>query len=182
MTVTLVTTIKRYIGLSSDTKPSGATVPVGSTFLCYDTQALYTTPDDGTTWALKSLPDNVSTATTTIDLKQVAGDYDLFTVTAQDCMIDSLGIIIPADLSAEATLTGISIQSTDVSPVVFLSAANGVKAKLNVAGKHIIYTGPDLVAKTKKIQLTIIGGATAAAQVCSVFVSYRPTVAGGYLA
>lgn len=180
MSVTLITSIKRFVGLSTDTKPSA--VPAGSTYFAYDTQAMYITPDDGSTWVLKSMPDNMAVATTTIDLRQSAGEKDLFDVVAQDCLIDTLGIIVPANLSGEATFTGISIQSTDTAPVVFLSSAAGARANLNVAGKHLIYTGPDLVAAGEKIQLTIGGGMTAANCVCGVFVSYRPAVAGGYLA
>lgn len=180
MAVSLITTIKRFVGLSTDAKPTG--VPAGSTFLAYDTQTLYVTPDDGTTWILKGMPANNAVAVTTIDLKQAAQSYTLFTVTAQACLIDSLGIIIPADLSGEATFSGISIQSTDASPVVFLSETDGAKAKLNEAGKHIIWMGPDLVGDTEEIELTIKGGATGASQVCTVFASYRPVVAGGYLA
>jgi len=180
MSVTLITTIKRFIGLSSDAKPSA--VPAGSTFFAYDLQNMYITPDDGSTWVLKEGARNNAVAVTTIDLRQTAGAKALFDVVGQDCLIDTLGIVIPTDLSSEATFTGISIQSTDTAPVVFLDAADGVKAKLDTAGKHLIYTGPDLVEAGKKIQLTIVGGATAAAQVCTVFVSYRPAVAGGYLA
>jgi len=47
--------IHRYIGLSTDTKPTTSTatpIPNGSTFLEYDTQALYITYD-GTNWVLK---------------------------------------------------------------------------------------------------------------------------------
>jgi hypothetical protein len=47
MAVKLETTIRKYIGLSSDGKPTG--VPVGSTFIEYDTKSLYKTYD-GTNW------------------------------------------------------------------------------------------------------------------------------------
>lgn len=53
MTVTKEAAIQRYIGLSSDSKPTG--VPVGSTFLEHDTDAIYITHDGGTTWVLKGL-------------------------------------------------------------------------------------------------------------------------------
>jgi hypothetical protein len=180
MTVSFIATIQRFVGLSTDTKPTS--VPCGSTFFEYDTQALYITPDDGTTWTLKEYPANNSVAATTVDLMQAAGNYDLFTAMAQDCYIDFLVIVVPADLSGEAAFTGLSIQSTDVAPIEFISAMDGAVANLDTAGKHLIYRGPDVVAATKKIQLTITGGATAANQVCSVYVSYRPAVAGGYLA
>jgi hypothetical protein len=169
----------RFIGLSTDTKPD--TTIIGATFFEYDTQALYITPDGGTTWTLKENPAN-PVAVTSIDLHQAADDYDLFQAMAQALFIDFLCIIIPRDLSGEAALTAISIQSTDVAPVEFLSAVDGAIENLDTAGLHVIYVGPDIVAATKKIQLTIAGGATAAECICPVYVSYRPAVAGGYLA
>jgi hypothetical protein len=47
-----IATIKRWAGLSTDTKPTDA--PVGSTYLEYDSQQLYMTPDGGTTWVVKN--------------------------------------------------------------------------------------------------------------------------------
>ena len=47
MTALKETTISRYIGLESDTKPTS--VPVGSTFLEYDTDTMFITYD-GTNW------------------------------------------------------------------------------------------------------------------------------------
>jgi len=49
MAIILETSIKRYCGLSSDTKPIG--VPAGSLFWAYDTNILYKTYD-GTNWIL----------------------------------------------------------------------------------------------------------------------------------
>lgn len=171
----------RFIGLSTDAKPSGPAIKPGATYFAYDIQTMYITPNDGTLWVPKEGARNNAVAVTTINLRQAAGAKDLFEVVAQGCLIDTLGIVIPTGLSGETTFTGISIQSTDTAPVVFLDAADGVKAKLDTAGKHLIYNGPDLVEAGKKIQLTIAGGATAANQVCTVFVSYRPLIAGGYL-
>ena len=44
----------RFIGLSTDTKPTG--VNAGATNLDYDTGVLSITPDNGTTWIVKSAP------------------------------------------------------------------------------------------------------------------------------
>jgi hypothetical protein len=52
MTVAKESTISRYIGLSSDVKPTGATVPKGSTFREYDTNDTYITPDQ-TNWVIQ---------------------------------------------------------------------------------------------------------------------------------
>jgi len=48
MGVKMETTIQRFVGLSTDTKPTG--VPVGSTFYEYNTRTYYITYD-GTNWA-----------------------------------------------------------------------------------------------------------------------------------
>ena len=170
MSVKLITTIQRFTGLSTDTKPTGA---VGCTFLEYDTGKLYETPD-GTNWVLKSA-ENALFQTTTIDLKQVAASYDLFTAGLSDVEILHFTIIIPANLTAEAALTSISIQSTDGTPVVFISSTAGAVANLTL-NKYLQYNDGATVASGKKIQLTIAGGATAASQVCTVFVAYREAV------
>lgn len=48
MAVKRIATKSRYIGLSTDTKPTG--VPVGSTFYEYDSSRRYVTYD-GTNWS-----------------------------------------------------------------------------------------------------------------------------------
>jgi hypothetical protein len=131
-------------------------------------------------WTLKN-PASQLTVKKLINLKQAAGDYDLFTATTQNIFIDFLTIVIPEDLTEEENLTAISIQSTDVSPVEFISATAGAVANLT-ANKYLQYNAGETVAGGKKIQLTIAGGATAADCNCLVYVSYRPVVDGGYLA
>uniref|UniRef100_A0A6M3LIG0 Photosynthesis system II assembly factor Ycf48/Hcf136-like domain-containing protein n=1 Tax=viral metagenome TaxID=1070528 RepID=A0A6M3LIG0_9ZZZZ len=54
MTVRLFANTKRYIGLSSDTKPTSCLV--GAFFWEYDTGNLFVTPDGGTTWAEYTQP------------------------------------------------------------------------------------------------------------------------------
>jgi hypothetical protein len=163
-----IATKQEYQGRSTETKPTD--LSVGSTFFEYDTMDTYCW--DGSFW----LPIKMATCNTlkeTIDLNQAAASYDLFTIGSNDVMIYSLCVVIPSDLTGAGAgaLTAISVQSTDVVPVVFISAASGAKANLT-SGKHLIYSGRDVVATTKKIQLTIVGGATGAAQVCEVFISY----------
>ena len=168
----------KYVGLSTDTKPTIATADLtsGATFLAYDTGALFVY--SGANWILKANPDYLF-STTTIDLNQAAADYDLFDAPSTVSMqVLEFGLIIPADLTGDAAgaLTGISVQSTDDTPVVLIAAdPDGLKANLT-ANKHLIYTGADVVAATKKIQLTIAGGATTAAQVCSCWIKYQGVV------
>ena len=47
MAVILITAVKKYVGLSTDTKPTG--VPAGSTFFEYDSHELHVTYN-GTNW------------------------------------------------------------------------------------------------------------------------------------
>lgn len=52
MTIRKESAISRWLGLSTDTKPTGATVPVGSTFFEFDTNDTYITYDS-TNWVVK---------------------------------------------------------------------------------------------------------------------------------
>jgi hypothetical protein len=162
----------KFIGLSTDTKP---VVPLGSTFFEYDLQRLLITID-GVTWTLKQ-PPLLPTANKTIDLEQAAASYDLFEIGDSDVRVLELTIIIPADLTGAAAgaLTSISIQSTDTTPVVFVSSTAGAKANLT-AGAHLRYTGNAIVEATKKIQLTIAGGATTDEQIALVYMTYAGVV------
>ena len=65
MTVSLITTIQNFIGLSTDTKPTN--VPPGSTFWAWDTGTLFKTYD-GTNWIAYSVNSVVQPGT--IDLHQ----------------------------------------------------------------------------------------------------------------
>jgi hypothetical protein len=166
----------RWVGLSTDTKPTPA--EIGSTFYEFDTQNLFHTPD-GTHWVIKT-PASAWCVTRAININQAAAAYTLFTSTTQNNFIDFLGVYVPVDVSTRETFTGISVQSTDGTPVVFISSTAGAKANLT-AGAILTYRGPAIVASTRHIQLSVIGGATGVACACQVFVSYRPVVAGGYL-
>lgn len=177
MAVTYIGHLKnKAIGLSTDIKPEMAS---GSTFFEYDTGNLLINID-GSTWVVKQ-PASSTFVSRTIDLKQAAADYDLFNITAQNCLIDFLYIIIPTDNSnPDGDFAGISIQSTDDTPVVFISSEAGAAENLT-AGAHLSYFGPGVIASGKKIQLTVIGGATDDECVCTVYIVYRTLVAGGYI-
>ena len=159
----------RYVGLSTETKPTISNP--GSTFFEYDTGNLHAFI--GGVWTLKT-PAQFPFTTTTIDLNQAADSYTLFTVGSSDIRVLNLTVIIPADLTGTAAgdLTGISVQSTDDTPVVFIPAdPDGLKANLT-ANKHLQYFGGGIVAATKLVQLTIVGGATGAEQLAYVFMQY----------
>jgi hypothetical protein len=173
MTVqTIGTNNNRFVGASTDTKPTG--VQIGATFYEYDTKWLYIT-FDGSSWMLKDTPDGFISNVTTINLKQAAGNYDLFTVSLSDIEVLEIAFITRNSLTGETTFSSISIQSTDTTPVEFISATAGAKANL-IADACLKYDGIAKVEAGKKIQLTIAGGATAADQVCEVSIAYREVV------
>ena len=178
MAVSLYCAIQRFMGFSSDTKPTSA--PEGSVFFEIDTRNVYM--NYGGQWVLSETIKDAVNVTKTIDLNQAAGAKTAFTATTQGCFIYNLGVYIPVDVSGTGGggFTGISVQSTDVAPVEFISAANGAVANLT-AGKILSFAGQGVVASAKAITLTIGGAATGLACNAIIFATFRPVVAGGYL-
>lgn len=160
--------------LSTATKPTSG-ISKGQEVFEYDTGRTFVYT--GANWIFKRNPGYLFSVTT-VDLNQAAGDYDLFTAGSYDIQVLEFGLIIPADLTGDAagSLTAIRVQSTDTPPVELISATAGAKANL-IADKHLLYTGAETIATTKKIQLTIVGGATTAAQVCNVWLKYQEVYA-----
>jgi len=121
-------------------------------------------------------------AATTIDLRQAAASYDLFTCTTQDVILEKLVIRLPnINVADDATITSISIQTDDTTAQVLISAVTGAKANLT-AEAQLGWTGVALIKVGTKIQVTIAGGAADASTVCDVVAECRAVVAGGYLA
>lgn len=177
MAVKLITTIKDYIGASTDIKPTG--VEPGSKFWAYDIDQEYISYD-GTNWAATGVKTILKS--TTENLQQIAGDYDLFTGTDQDVLIKSLVIALPAvNVADDAAITSISIQTNDATPQTIISSTSGAKANLT-SSAQLAWTGCILLAATKKIQLTINGGTADASTLCKVTAEYTPITTGGYLA
>jgi hypothetical protein len=177
MSVLLETSIKRFAGLSSDTKPTS--VPPGSYFWESDTNILYKTYD-GTNWVSQTIKSFVTP--TTIDLKQVAGDYTLYTGTTADVYIEAFSLTLPnVNCADDAALTSISVQTDTATVITLISATAGAVANLT-ANKAFAYSTPFYLPATKLIQLTIAGGAADAATVCTVKCRWTPVVPGGYLA
>lgn len=177
MAVLRVATIKRFIGLSTDTKPT-TDVPVGSTFYEYDTNLMCVTYD-GTNWTSKGGSSTLKI--TTIDINQPADDYTLLVAGGGAVLIESVALRLPSvDCSDDAALTAISLETDDTTPVEILTAANGAVANLT-AEAQFVYTTPFVLAEGKGIVLTIAGGAADAATVCTLAVKYRALEAGAYL-
>jgi len=119
-------------------------------------------------------------ASTTIDLNQAAGTYDLFTGTTQAVILESLIIQMPVGAAAGA-LTSISIQTNDATPQVIIDSTTGAVANLT-SEAQLSWTGKIRISTGKKIQLTIAGGAHGSTYTCNVNAECRAVVDGGYLA
>lgn len=179
MAVKLMTTIKNFIGLSTDTKPTDA--PTGSTFWAYDTGVLFKTYD-GTNWMAYS--ENSVVQPGTVDLHNIAGDYDLFTATGGSVYVEYFSITMPLVTVADDVggITGISVQTDTTTVIILLAAAAGVKANLTSLAVFT-YATPFTLPVGKKIQLTLIGGtADANPTTCITSCRYRPINPAGYLA
>lgn len=118
---------------------------------------------------------------TTIDLNQAAGAKTLFTGTAQVVHLEKFVIQMPNDVASNLTLTGITVQTNDVTPQVLITESQGLVGNMT-AENQFSWDGICRIGVGKLIQLTIIGGAEGAAYVCNVSAQYRSEVAGGTLA
>jgi len=166
----------RFIGKSTETKPTS--INAGSTFFEDNTGWMFIY--NGYAWVPKSIvADGLTVNYKQISLNQAANTYDVMTATTQNLFIDAVIISVPDVLSAVATFTGISVQTDDVAPVVLLSGTAGAKANLT-GNVYSVYRGPSVTEATKKIQLTISGGAAGAGTIADITVMWRPLVAGGY--
>ena len=165
----------RFIGLSTDTKPTG--VNAGATFFEVNTGFLFIY--NGYAWVPKSYQPETTVNYKQISLNQAAAAYDVMTATAQNLFIDAVIVHVPDDLHSVETFTGISIATDDDAAIEILSATEGAKAKLTGNFYHV-YRGPSMTVSGKKIQLTIYGGSAGANKVADVTVLWRPVVAGGY--
>lgn len=165
----------RFIGLSTDTKPT--TIDTGATFYEVNTGMMFIY--NGYAWVPKTCLPESTINYKQISLAQAAAAYDVMTATAQALFIDAVIVHVPDNLSAVATFTGISLATDDGTPIELLSGTAGAKAKLTGNFFHI-YRGPRVTASSKKIQLTIGGGSAGSGKIADITVFWRPLVAGGY--
>jgi hypothetical protein len=178
MAVSLITTIKRFMGLSTDTKPTD--VPSGSEFWEYDTNILFKTYD-GTNWEPFDIKSIILAGT--IDLHNAANTYDLFTATGGTVYVEKFTLTLPnKDLTDDAALTGITVQTDTTTVISLVPSASGLKAQLT-ANKVFTYATPFALPITKKIQLTIVGGtATDDPTTCVTSVRYQAVTPAAYIA
>ena len=177
MSVTRIGSLEnRFIGLSTDTKPT-ANTQNGGTFFEFNTGLMWIY--NGYAWVPKSYMPGTTINYKQIDLNQAATDYDVMTATTQNLFIDAVIVHVPDDLSKVATFTGISLATTDSAAIEILSAADGAKANLTGNFFHV-FRGPSVTASSQKIQLTIGGGTAGAGMVADITVMWRSVVGGGY--
>jgi hypothetical protein len=169
--------IEKFIGLSTDSKPTG--VSPGSYFWAYDTGTLFKCYD-GTNWIAYSVNSVVQPGT--VDLHNAAGNYDLFTATDGAVYVEYFSLTLPnKDLTDDAALTGITVQTDTTTVIPLIASAAGLKANLT-NNKVFTYAAPFALPVGKKIQLTIVGGtATDDTTTCITSCRYRAIAPAGYL-
>jgi hypothetical protein len=177
MTVTMITAIKNYVGLSTDVKPTTDTPP-GSTFWAYDTNVLFKTYD-GTNWEPFDIKSIVLPGT--FDLQQAANTYDLFVATGGTVYIEKFTITLPnVNVSDDVNITSIAVVTDTATVITLLSAAAGAKANLTALASFS-YATPFALPVGKKIRITIAGGAADAATVCVTSARYQAVTPAAYL-
>lgn len=145
---------------------------------------------DNTTDSLEAIADKITSgvasnriAATTIDLNQAASTYTLFTGSTGAVLLDSIIFALPnIDVSDDATITYITIQTDHTTPQVIFNSTYGAKANLTAENQLSWRGQPIYIGVGDLIRLTIAGGAADVATVCNVVAEYRAIVAGGSLA
>lgn len=109
------------------------------------------------------------------------GNVLIGTITTQPCLIKS--VVIHADAPSQVDLTSAAIYggaAIATHTITFLSAADAVKANLDVADEQVGWTGAVRLAATKLLAIELLGtGATAVD--LTVVVEYLATENGGYI-
>ena len=179
MTVLRETSIHRYTGLSTDTKPTS--VPAGSFFWAYDTNDLYKTYD-GTNWLAQIARSVTYGSAETLDFQQAVNDYPLYTATAGAVIVTSFTLTNTTDHSGDAGgFTGMSVIATNTALTELVAQAAGVIANLTAAAVFT-YTTPFTLLVGDIINYHVYALASTAAGPFVVSVTYHPLNPAGYLA
>lgn len=164
MAVALITDIRRYLGLASDTKPTTG-VPAGSEF--YETDSGATYVYNGSAWSLK-LDAGPFKASKTIAFTGAAnlgaiGNVPLFTVTGE-VLINAIVAFCTEDLAGATATLALGVTG---ATALFIAATTGTDIDL---GEFWVDTVPDpngvaLPAAVKEIVITdnIVGTVATAA-------------------
>ena len=173
MAVKLIATIQKFVGLAADTKPTG--VPVGSTFLEYDTRATFITYD-GTNWvSYQEDMGEKSVVTTTAAIMSNAltvftvanGPIEMKTwvsvcITGNDATASTFQIAVDPTVGAASTITGASATLANAIPGTIINVVGNALATAPVitpTGAAISQIFPILIP-TGIIYLTIGVGST----------------------
>jgi hypothetical protein len=179
MTVLLETSIKRFTGISTDSKPTS--VPAGSYFWEYDTNDVYKTYD-GTNWLIHNAKSITQASVETLDFSQAVADYPLYTATSGVVRVLSFTLTNTTDHSADAgAFTGMSVIATDGDTTALVAQAAGVKANLTAAAVFTFST-PFTLLVGEIINYHVYGAASTLAGPFVVSVTYQVLTPAGYLA
>ena len=179
MTVILERAIKRFTGISTDTKPTS--VPAGSYFWEYDTNDVYKTYD-GTNWLVQTAKSVTHGSAETMLFNQAVSDYPLYTATAGAVTVTSFTLTNTNDRSADAGgFTGMSVIADNTAATELVTVVNGAVANLT-AGAVFTYTIAFTLLVGDIINYHVYGAASAAAAPFVVSVTYHPLNPAGYLA
>jgi hypothetical protein len=109
------------------------------------------------------------------------GNVLIGTITTQPCLIKS--VVVHADATGQADLTSAGIYggaAIGTHTITFISAADAVKANLDIADEQVGWTGAVRLAATKLLAIELLG--TGATDVdITVIVGYMATANGGYI-
>jgi len=174
---TLNAQINEVIGNKTDAAAAGA-VTTTDTLVGYIKQLITAAELTGSATAIGKR----QVATTTEDLNQCAGDFDLLTGTTQDFMLTALSFKMPnVNVADDCNITSISIQTDDVTKQTIISSTDGAIANLT-AEAELSWTGRIKITTGTKIQLTIAGGSADATTTTLITAEGYAIVAGGNLA
>lgn len=138
--VTLIKQTNLYIGASTDTKPSGTDVKIGSKFYEYNTGKWYITYNDGTNWTETS--DDTVNANLQINDIDVSSSnpVNVDTKNVNDAMMGNLGGVYSgaATITPAATYIFNAIQVITEAVLTCTGAPSGITAITFEAGT-IIY-------------------------------------------
>lgn len=170
-------TLRDLLGQKADAAAVGA-VTSTDTLTAYLKQLIVASELTGSATAIGKR----QVATTTEDLNQSAGTFDLFTGTTQDFMLTALSFKMPnVDVSDDCNITSISIQTDDVTTQTIISSTDGAIANLT-AEAELSWTGRIKITTGTKIRLTIAGGTADATTTTLITGEGYAIVAGGNLA
>jgi len=179
MAVILETTIKRFTGLSTDTKPTA--VPAGSYFWEYNTNDVYKTYD-GTNWLIHNAKSITQASVETLNLSQAVANYPLYTATSGVVRVVGFTLTNTTNHSADAgAFTGMSVIATNGNATELITQAAGVKVNLTAAAVFTFDTPFTLLAG-EIINYHVYGAASTLDGPFVVSVTYQPLNQAGYLA